>query len=283
MINAQQQALSAALQWHIDVGADEALENTARSIIAHPDISIVKKDKAQSGAKNPAIPPSPHLVGAANLRTEAIKSAASAQTLDALRDAITAFEGLDIKKTATNMVFCDGSPQAPVMLIGEAPGADEDRAGRPFVGASGQLLDNILGCIDMGRSTENPALSVYITNILNWRPPGNRSPAPAEIEINLPFIERHIALVQPKLLILCGSVAAKALLGTEDSTSRLRGKWHDYTPRTAGIADNPTPIPAIATYHPSYLLKTPSQKRAVWQDMLALRDKKREMGLIPQL
>src|SRR5262249_7051997 len=132
-----------------------------------------------------------------------------------------------IRKTATNTVFCDGNPASPVMLVGEAPGADEDRLGRPFVGVSGQLLDRILKCIDLDRAQEDPARAIYISNILNWRPPGNRTPSPAEIEVSLPFIERHIMLAKPKLIILCGGVSAKALLGREEGISRLRKTWHD--------------------------------------------------------
>jgi uracil-DNA glycosylase family 4 len=150
------------------------------------------------------------------------------------------------------------------MLVGEAPGADEDRQGLPFVGVSGQLLDKILACIDLSRTAEDPAKAVYISNILNWRPPGNRTPSDSEVAISLPFIRRHIELVRPKCLILCGGVSAKALLGSGDSISRLRGKFHDVMG-----------IPAIATYHPSYLLRTPAQKRAVWADMLMLKEKMR--------
>lgn len=280
MASAERQVLTAALQWHIDIGADEALADEPRSMTQTPDIHSIKKEPALIPLNPPDLPSSsPPLAGTHELRSKAIEAARAAATLEELREAIANFDGLDIKRTATNMVFCDGHPDAPVMLVGEAPGADEDRIGKPFVGVSGQLLDRILKWINLDRMQEDPARAIYISNILNWRPPGNRTPAPAEVEICLPFIERHIALKKPKLLILCGGVSAKALLGTEESISRLRNKWHDYRPRTPGICDEPQSIPAIATYHPSYLLRTPSQKKAVWQDMLALQDKKREMGL----
>jgi len=170
------------------------------------------------------------------------------------------------------MIFSDGNHKANIMLIGDAPGADDDRMGKPFVGEVGQLMDKILKCIDLDRSEEDPSKSVYISNILNWRPPGNRTPSPAEIEVSLPFIERHIQLVQPKILILCGSIPAKSLLGSTSGISRLRKTWHEYLPQTEKLKSG-KPIHAIATYHPSYLLKTPQQKKSVWHDMLMLQKK----------
>lgn len=262
----------AALAWHLDVGADEALQDTpndrtaAASALLKPQLSAVPAAlppaAAQSGGE---------ILGTAQARLDAARIAAACNTLAELKDAIAAFDGLAIKKTATNMVFSDGNPQAPVMLVGEAPGADEDRQGRPFVGVSGQLLDRIFKAIGLARTEEDPAKAVYISNVLNWRPPGNRTPSPAEIDMSLPFIERHIALVKPKVLILCGGVAAKGLLGSGESISKLRGKFHDYRPLTPGVTSNADPIPAVATYHPAYLLRTPSQKKLVWADMLMLR------------
>jgi uracil-DNA glycosylase len=139
------------------------------------------------------------------------------------------------------------------------------------VGVSGMLLDKILKSIGLARTEEDPEKSVYICNILNWRPPGNRTPSPAEIDISLPFVERQIALVKPRYLILCGGVAAKGLLGSGESISKLRGSFHAYRPITENIANDAHEIPAMATYHPSYLLRTPSQKKQVWADMLMLR------------
>jgi DNA polymerase len=182
------------------------------------------------------------------------------QTLEDLRRAITDFEGCALKKTATNLVFADGNPQAKVMLVGEAPGADEDRQGLPFVGVSGQLLDRMLATIGLDRT------SVYITNILPWRPPGNRQPTPQEIAMCKPFVEKHIALVQPQILVLVGGVAMKALFNTNEGIMRLRGTWQSYTP-----AELEAPIKAIATYHPSFLLRSPGQKAQSWQDMLMIK------------
>jgi len=171
-----------------------------------------------------------------------------------------AYDGCALKRTAQRTVFADGNPQAAVMLVGEAPGADEDQQGLPFVGASGQLLNRMLASIGLDRS------SVYITNVVPWRPPGNRKPEPGEVELCLPFIQRHIELVDPQCLVLLGGAAVAALLARQDAISRLRGRWMDYaTPRL------PRPIPAMPTYHPAYLLRTPLQKREAWRDFLAVR------------
>lgn len=269
-------AAKAALQFYLDHGVDEAMldEPLDRTALRETVKPMVAPEREQP---TPAKPQPDLLLGKSEARDEAIKLASQCKTLDDLRAAIAEFDGIAIKKTATNMVFCDGNPEADVMLVGEAPGADEDRQGKPFVGVSGQLLDKILKCIDLDRSQEDPSKSIYISNILNWRPPGNRTPSPAEIEVSLPFIERHIQLVQPKILILCGSVSAKALLGSTDSISRLRKRWHEYTPQALDIAAQPTPIASIATYHPAYLLRTPAQKKAVWTDMLSIQAKRREL------
>lgn len=269
-------AYQAALQWHIDEGADEALADAPqdRTRVEDSEAKGPEGPKAKAGkhiAGPPVIQSATPLQGTGEACAEAKKLAEGAKNLEELRAAIAAFDGLSIKKTATNMVFCDGNPEAPVMLIGEAPGADEDRQGKPFVGASGQLLDKILACIAVSRASADAEKAIYISNILNWRPPGNRTPTPQEIEISLPFIRRHIELADPKILIFAGGVPAKALLGTTDSISKLRGRFHNYG------AGN---IPAIATYHPAYLLRTPLQKKAVWADVLMLQDKRREFGLI---
>lgn len=259
----EKQALTAALQWHVDIGADESLNDEPFRAIQPPLASFV----APVVSAPPAAAAPDNLAGTVALRAETEKLAAAAQTLEELRTSIAAFDGIALKRTATNMVFCDGTPGAQAMLVGEAPGADEDRIGKPFVGVSGQLLDRILKYIGLDRADPTPGRAIYISNILNWRPPGNRTPTPAEIEISLPFILRHIELAKPKLLILCGGVSAKALLNSGDSISRLRGKWHDVGLPGGGA------IPALCTYHPAYLLRTPSQKRAVWADMLMLRQR----------
>lgn len=186
--------------------------------------------------------------------------AQAAGDLAALRLAMDAFEGCALKRTATNTVFADGNPQADLMLVGEAPGRDEDLQGRPFVGQSGKLLDRMLAAIGRDRA------SCYITNILPWRPPGNRQPSQEEIVACLPFVLRHVELVRPRVLVLLGGTAAKTLLDRSEGITRLRGRW--FTLR-AGQHE----VAALASFHPAYLLRQPSQKREAWRDFLALRQR----------
>ncbi len=255
------------LEWHIEAGADEVLQETPRNWLAAPQkTATAEVIESKSHKSQPPMASLP--LGTAEACLAAAKLARSATTLEELRAAIAGFEGLAIRKTATNMVFAEGNPKARVMIIGEAPGAEEDAQGKPFVGASGQLLDKMLACIGLSRWEEDPEKSVYITNILNWRPPGNRSPSPAEIEMSLPFIERHIALLQPKVLFFLGAVPTKALLQTEEGISKLRGKWKDYTPQTPEIGGSRHP--ALPSYHPSYLLRTPIKKKESWIDLQLL-------------
>ena len=280
----EKEAALAALQWHVDHDLTDLMLDEAEDYTKVPDLAETMQKLEEkpalkmpvSGAAVSKNSESAGFMGAAEAITESRKMAAACRTLDDLSQAIADFEGLSVKKTATNMVFCDGNPEADIMLIGEAPGADEDIQGKPFVGASGQLLDKILASIGLSRTAEELDKAVYISNILNWRPPGNRTPTPQEIEISLPFVQRHIALVQPKILILCGGVSAKSLLDSKDSISRLRGKFHSFTISDDLKSADIREIKAFATYHPAYLLRTPSQKRAVWADMLML---KAELGL----
>ncbi|MCB1531877.1 MAG: uracil-DNA glycosylase [Alphaproteobacteria bacterium] len=281
MGNTQRKSVKSALEWYVDHGVDEVLGDEPVDRTAMPSFA-----PAPAKAQSPKAPPSavpvgaseqPAFLGKSDARAESLKLAQEADTLEALQEAIAGFDGLSVKRTATNMVFCDGNPKARVMLIGEAPGADEDRQGKPFVGVSGQLLDRILKCIDLDRTETDVDKAIYISNILNWRPPGNRTPNAAEIAVSLPFIEKHITLIKPDLLILCGGVSAKALLGKEDSVSRLRKGWHDYCLQTVELGYEGPSIPAIVTYHPAYLLRTPVQKKAVWSDMLKLQQKRNEL------
>lgn len=183
----------------------------------------------------------------------------AAQSIDELKSIMEAFDGCDLKKMATNMVFSDGNPKADIMFVGEAPGADEDLKGLPFVGQSGQLLDKIMASIGLNRS------NVYISNIIPWRPPGNRPPTSQEIAICQPFIEKHIELINPKLLVLVGGVAAKTILNTVEGIMKIRGRWFSYETK-AGKS-----IPVMATYHPAFLLRSPGQKAMSWLDMLILQ------------
>jgi uracil-DNA glycosylase len=180
-----------------------------------------------------------------------------------LEAAVSSFEGCALRKTATHTVFADGTPHAPVMVIGEAPGGDEDRLGKPFVGRSGQLLDRMLAAIGLDRQT-----NVYITNILFWRPPGNRKPTEAEIALCLPFVWRHIALGMPRVVLLSGGTATSAILGRAEGITKLRGKWFDLA-----VPGVDSPVPALTTYHPSFLLRTPSRKSESWRDFLELQSK----------
>lgn len=280
-MNNNLKAAATALQWYLDNGVDEALGPEPRGITPIPVTVQVREPAQEAYAPAPSIIPLPvnnAPLAKAETCAEAVRLAAAANTLDELREAIKSFDGLDIKRTATNLVFSDGNPKAPIMLVGEAPGADEDRLGKPFVGVSGQLLDRIFKCIGISRNEDDPNRSIYIANILNWRPPGNRTPSPSEVELSLPFIERHIALVKPQILILCGGVSAKALMATEESISKLRKSWRTYETLTTGIGAKVS-IPAICTYHPSYLLRTPTQKKAVWEDMLTLDARRMELNI----
>ncbi len=188
--------------------------------------------------------------------------AASARTVEELRAALERFDGVpSLKNSAGNTVFADGNPKARVMLLGEAPGAEEDRQGVPFVGASGQLLDRMLACIALTRADD-----AYISNVAFWRPPGNRTPWPAELAACLPFTERHIALKQPDYLLLLGGSAAKTLLARNEGVLKLRGRWFEYQ-----SAEMASPVPTLVTLHPSYLLRQPAQKRLAWRDFLAFK------------
>jgi DNA polymerase len=177
-----------------------------------------------------------------------------------LRDKLEHFEGCALKATAKNLCFYRGAPQARLMLIGEAPGRDEDIEGKPFVGRAGQLLDRMLAAINLTEA------DVHITNIVYWRPPGNRTPTPQEALVCRPFLLRQIELVAPDFLLLVGGAAAKSVLDTNDGILRVRGKWRQ-------IEVGGRTLPVIATLHPAYLLRTPAAKRQAWRDLLAVRSK----------
>ena len=194
----------------------------------------------------------------ASARKNAREICEHAQTLDELRQAVENFDGCSLKLTAANMVFGDGNPIAKIVLIGEAPGADEDRCGIPFVGRSGQLLDKMMAAIGLDRS------GYYITNILPWRPPGNRTPTTGEIAVCLPFLRKQLDIINPDYIILLGGSSANALFDNQDPISKLRGHWLDYKKSNGTIAK------ALATFHPAYLLRNSGQKAKAWSDMLKL-------------
>ncbi len=264
---------AALLRWYLLAGVDEAIGE-----VAVDRYRAASRPAAAAAPPPPARPsppiappprPAPGLPGTPAVLQSARDLAAAARDLTELAEALAAFDGCPLKKTATNLVFGDGNPAAQVMLIGEAPGADEDRAGKPFVGVSGQLLDRMLGWIGLDRG------SVYITNVIYWRPPGNRAPTAAELVACQPFVERHIELVAPAVMVAVGGAAAKQLLQRNDGITRLRGRWHLYeSSGTRGA------IPLMPLYHPAYLLRQPAQKRDAWRDLLTLRAKLDSLNLL---
>nr|WP_321458117.1 uracil-DNA glycosylase [uncultured Cohaesibacter sp.] len=205
------------------------------------------------------------VAGAPGAVEDAREAALKATSLEQLRQTLSSFDGCSLKFSAKNLVFGDGNPSADVMFVGEAPGRDEDLQGVPFVGRAGQLLDKMMAAVRLDRSNS------YITNILPWRPPGNRKPSLDEQTLMQPFIHRHIELVNPKILVFLGGTSAQQLLGSKDGIMRLRGRWWTYA---VGGQDLPRrEIPVMPTLHPAFLLRTPAQKRAAWQDLLEVAAK----------
>jgi uracil-DNA glycosylase family 4 len=256
---------AALLRWYLTAGVDEAIGEAPvdRYRVSARPAAAPPSSAAASPPRAPALRvPAPALASTPAVLQTARELAGAARDLAELADALAAFDGCPLKKTATNLVFGDGNPAARVMMIGEAPGADEDRAGKPFVGVSGQLLDRMLGWIGLDRT------KVYITNVIYWRPPGNRQPTATEVVACQPFVERHIELVAPAVMVAIGGAAAKMLLQRSDGITKLRGRWHLY--ESAGTRG---PIPVLPLYHPAYLLRQPAQKRDAWRDLLTLRAK----------
>lgn len=263
----------AALRWHIDEGCADLWLDEPGGLKRAQKAALQQSPSSQTQVPQKSPVAAPSSLGASEAVLEAERLASEARTLDELRTALAGFSGLPVKDTAMNMVFADGRAGARVMVIGEAPDGDEDREGKPFVGQNGQLLDKMLAAIGLERHAENLEEAVYISNVLNWRPPGNRTPTAAEIAISLPFIERHIQLAEPKVLFLLGHLPVRALLQTKESVSRMRGKSHEYSPRTKVLhQDGASPLTVIPCYHPAFLLRNPALKRAAWHDLLMLKD-----------
>jgi len=286
------------LAWYLEAGVDEAVDEQpldryalaeeAQARRAAQAQTLLKDAHGESAASTPSYStpssqapsqaPSQGRAGLATVRPadievgedalkKAVELAAAAKTVDELHEALKNFDGCPLKRSATNLVFGDGSPEARVVLVGEAPGGDEDRQGRPFVGVGGQLLDKMLASIGLERS------AVFVTNTVFWRPPGNRTPHGGEIAVCLPFVERLIELIDPAVLITVGGPATHSLLTQKGSVSRLRGRWFTYeTPKMSH------PIDATAIYHPDHLLGTPAHKRQAWADLLAIKAKLVEHG-----
>lgn len=201
---------------------------------------------------------------------EARRLAESAKNLDELKTIVENFNGCALKNFATNTVFCDGQPNAEILLIGEAPGATEDKQGIPFCGESGKLLDKMLKTIGLDR-----VRNIYITNTIFWRPPANRRPTPEEIKICSPFVEKHIQLLAPKLIILIGGTAATALLGKKESITYIRENYYPYTNQYLK-----EPILTAALFHPAFLLRSPYKKKDTWFDLLKIRDYIQKKGIV---
>ncbi len=252
------------LQWHLEIGVDEVVGDVP--IDRYLEAVDTTQHQAKSQVTPAKITPQRNVALASSDEAAGLagKLAQQAQTLDDLRSAMESFELCPLKATASNLVFGDGNPNAAIMFVGEAPGADEDRQGLPFVGVSGQLLDRMIASIGLNRE------NAYITNMLPWRPPGNRKPTPAETIMCMPFIRRHITLVAPQVLVCVGGTSAQNLLAIKEGITRSRGQWFDYD-------DNGRTIPTMAMFHPAYLLRSPALKRDAWSDLLAVQARLAEL------
>ncbi len=267
----------ALLEWYVEMGADEAISDAETNWFAASEAAaapVPRAENAPAAVRAAGQATAPVSVASAQGRPPVPASGAepatdkaagtlagAAQSLEELRAALESLEGFPLKVTATNLVFGEGVETPDVMFIGEAPGADEDRQGRPFVGASGRLLDRMMRSIGLDR-----AENAYITNILPWRPPGNREPTAAEIAICLPFIRRHIALVRPRIVVPVGGTAAKTLLDQRQGIMRLRGRRFEFLD-----PDLEQPLPAVPLFHPAFLLRSAGQKALAWRDLLTIK------------
>lgn len=249
-------AALAALTWEVEAGADEAIGDAP---INRYDLAV---EASKPLAAKASAPPPPSLA-AADPVAAAQTAADGTRSLEALRDAIAAFDQCELKRGARNTVFADGNPNARVLILGEAPGGEEDREGRPFVGRAGQLLDRMFAAIGLSRLSPDAETALYITNVMPWRPPGNRDPAPAEIAMLLPFVQRHIALVDPQVIVVVGNTPLFALTGTK-GILRARGNWTEALGK-----------PLLPMTHPAYLLRNPAAKREAWADLLSLQQRLR--------
>lgn len=244
-----------ALRWLSEMGADEIIGENPVNRLAAPAAKPAPAAAATHAAPAPAAAPVVVAPG---------QSAMQFNSLQEIEAALAGFDACPLKKTATSLCFADGNPQARVMLIGEAPGRDEDIQGKPFVGRSGQLLDRMLAAVGLSRTAQDRESAVFITNVIFWRPPGNRTPTDAETQMCLPFLLRTIELQKPDVIVCLGATPAQRLTARTDGILKLRGKWV-----TANVSGRN--IPLLPTLHPAYLLRQPAQKRLAWRDMLSLR------------
>ena len=269
-ITADWHAALAALAWQVDLGVDEVIGDTPVDRYDLPE--PIKPAPVAAAAAAPAAGrpnPAPALmVEAPQVDPAEVARAAAARagSLEALREAVAAFDLCELKKGARNTVFCDGNPAARVLILGEAPGRDEDMEGRPFVGRAGKLLDRMFAAIGLARTSPDAEAALYITNVMPWRPPGNRDPEPAEVAMMRPFVERHIALMDPKVIVVMGNTPLFALTGHK-GIMRARGTWTKALDR-----------PLLPMVHPAYLLRNPIAKREAWADLLSLQAHLRGKG-----
>ena len=267
------QAALAALRWQMELGVDEVIGEDPVNAYDLPERGAWQAAPAsaaplpQKGPEARAAEPYVPQISAAERAAqaadaavaEAVARAAAAGTLEALREALAGYEHCELKKGARNLVFADGRAGARVLILGEAPGREEDLEGRPFVGAAGQLLDRMFAAIGLGRDSPDTERALYITNVMPWRPPGNRDPLPEEVAMMRPFVERHVELAQPDVIVLMGNVPCSALLGAK-GILRLRGTWTEALGR-----------PVMPMTHPAYLLRNPAAKREAWADLLEIQ------------
>lgn len=248
-----------ALRLQIEWGADEALdESPVNRISLYASAQKQQEARAPKVSRPATLPPARQAVMAPAQRAQDVANAA--KTSAELRAALEVFDGCGLSATATSLVFADGNADSGLMVVGEGPGAEEDRAGRPFVGEAGQLLDRMLGSVGLDRT------KLLLTNLIPWRPPGNRNPTDAEISICLPFLLRHIALVRPRFLVLLGAISTQAVLGTKGGIARQRGKWMEA--KIPGLSEG---IPALPMLHPAYLTNNAGAKAQAWSDFISLR------------
>ena len=263
----QIQALKALRDWWAEMGVD-ADEAEIRALTKAARTSVGPAAPPQTARRPRAIPKEKRHE---DWVEEARNLARAAATMADLKAAIEGFDGCLLKEAARNAACYDGVEGAPVMVIGEGPGAEEDKQGKPFVGRAGQLLDRMLAAIGLSRAT-----NVFITNVNYWRPPGNRNPSEDELAICRPFVDKHIALVKPKLIIAAGTVTAKSLLGVEEGITRLRGRQFDLT--VPGLS---SPVPVFPVFHPAYLLRRPAEKAKAWSDLLNILNTLETLGIAP--
>lgn len=264
------EAALALLEWQAEMGADEPMLDAPVDRFDMPE-PVEAPRPAQTETRTPATRPAAAAPVAASrppegdpleaLVAEATRLADAAETLDQLAAAQEGFDGIELKKGARNFVFADGNPKARVLILGEAPGDEEDRQGRPFVGRAGQLLDRMFAAIGLARDAVDAGQSLYITNVLPWRPPGNRDPSAEEMALMMPFVRRHVALADPDVVVLMGNTPCQAALGRR-GILRLRGGWVEALGK-----------PALPMTHPAYLLRNPPAKREAWADLLSLAEK----------